>query len=648
MEIKLNKLTLENFANFENEEFSFNGKNAKIYGENGTGKTTTANSFTWLLFGKNIEGKTIKNIVPKDIEGNEQLHLTPTVKAELVIDGDDITLERRSEPIKKKDDYGMTVYSNSRTTTTYINGAKTKVTNYAAYIEQIISEDIFKLITNTNEFPRMNWKDKRDILFKISGEVSKDEIIETDSTFDILKDYESESDIENEAERVKTQLKDKKSELNNIPSKIQLLHKQIADIPEKDIQNEINKKETDLDNLREEKLKLENSDTTLEVKREISFKEDDIKRATDKYNEDNKRTIQRFDYELDVYDSDIKNHEKTLLDLEKNREKLKKEIVDKRNEWVKNKEFYNDVNALEFIPSEDNFCECCGQELPADELEAHNEKLHAEHNVKKSEQLEGLNNKLNELATEGKQKSETLKSITKDVQDTESVIEKLNDEVRIKNAQKERVTAAAQAFEDTEEYKTMHNDLKALQDSLSSGSEDNSDKIDELAKMIGNVSDELRALQQQLAQQSMAEGIKEEIKNLKDTEKNLRKEIEELTHKEHVINQYTTAKVRVITERVNNMFALAKFKMFDEQKNGDIKETCEITVDGVSYDDGLNNAMQVNVSLDIIETISKYYNVYSPIFVDNAESVTAMFDTTAQQIKLIVREDEDKLRMEMA
>ncbi|HFE5876468.1 TPA: AAA family ATPase, partial [Staphylococcus aureus] len=41
MDIKINKLTISNFAGIKEESFNFDGKDTKIYGNNATGKTTT-------------------------------------------------------------------------------------------------------------------------------------------------------------------------------------------------------------------------------------------------------------------------------------------------------------------------------------------------------------------------------------------------------------------------------------------------------------------------------------------------------------------------------------------------------------------------------------------------------------------------------
>ncbi len=56
MNLTINKLTIENFAGFKKQTFEFNGQDARVYGANGTGKTTTATALQWLLFDKGLDG----------------------------------------------------------------------------------------------------------------------------------------------------------------------------------------------------------------------------------------------------------------------------------------------------------------------------------------------------------------------------------------------------------------------------------------------------------------------------------------------------------------------------------------------------------------------------------------------------------------
>ena len=55
--IKLKSLSLFNFKGIRNLTLDFTNAETWIYGENGTGKTTVCDAFSWLLFGKDSKGK---------------------------------------------------------------------------------------------------------------------------------------------------------------------------------------------------------------------------------------------------------------------------------------------------------------------------------------------------------------------------------------------------------------------------------------------------------------------------------------------------------------------------------------------------------------------------------------------------------------
>ncbi len=60
---------------------------------------------------------------------------------------------------------------------------------------------------------------------------------------------------------------------------------------------------------------------------------------------------------------------------------------------------------------------------------------------------------------------------------------------------------------------------------------------------------------------------------------------------------------------------------------------------------GLNNGMRVNVGIDIINTLSRHYGIHVPLFIDNAEAVTRLEDSTSQVIRLVVSEEDKELRI---
>ena len=79
--MKAQKLILENFRGIKELQVNLSGRNAAVYGANGTGKTTIANAVCWLLCGAPATGE--KDFSPQT-QGTHDLHH----KAELTVDAD--------------------------------------------------------------------------------------------------------------------------------------------------------------------------------------------------------------------------------------------------------------------------------------------------------------------------------------------------------------------------------------------------------------------------------------------------------------------------------------------------------------------------------------------------------------------------------
>lgn len=97
MEIKINRLTLENFKCHRLLNLQLDGRSVSIYGDNATGKTSIYDALTWLLFGKDSLGSGEKNIdiKPLDTGGEVKDHQAITsVEAEFQADGETVTLRR--------------------------------------------------------------------------------------------------------------------------------------------------------------------------------------------------------------------------------------------------------------------------------------------------------------------------------------------------------------------------------------------------------------------------------------------------------------------------------------------------------------------------------------------------------------------------
>ncbi|SDK81645.1 AAA family ATPase [Lacicoccus qingdaonensis] len=650
MKLKLKSLSIKDFAGIKNESFNFDGKDAKIYGDNATGKTTTAIALNWLLFDKGLEGQKI-DIVPKD-ENNDHIHeLVPTVEAVFDMDDNALTLKRESHPNYEKVE-GSTKkhYKNSRSTKQYIDEVPFPITKYKAEINKIIDEEVFKLVTNPDAFPQLHWQDKRKMLFEIAGDVSDEDVINSNSELKDLLEVINRREIEDEKKVVNEQLKKAREDLEHIPVKINTLNEQLSDdeLDEPLIDKTINQINEEIELLKDKRTQIEHGGAVIEIKREIDeiqYKMDNLKREVETGAQDKVNGLQR---ELESLESDVSIYEsrqnRTFEDIKdltaRKDSKLKeyKELATERD----------NVQADQFEVNEDeSICSHCGQPLPEHDAEKSVEHAQAEFNKRKSNKLESINAEMERVVEAGKSLGSAIKHNESEVEEFKKKIADKEKEISLLSVRLDKAKTSIVKVELNSEYKTLQKEKTALESKLGDEKQTTESKVADLTQQITVKQGELDKVQEQKASVKHQQQLKQSIDDYRKEEESILDTIEDLKYRKHLIDQFTKTKVNLITEKVNSMFDLARFKLFHTQVNGDIKETCEIMVDGVTYDGGLNNAMRINAGLDIIGVLSKHFEVEAPCFVDNSEAVTQLKEIPSQQIQLIVSEPDKKLRLEV-
>ena len=100
MKMQLISLTLENFKCHEHLAIRFDGRNASIFGANGTGKSSVYDAFTWLLFGKDSKGSAKSEALKPIVQEGEHMGevkdsgAITSVEAVLLVDGMERKLKR--------------------------------------------------------------------------------------------------------------------------------------------------------------------------------------------------------------------------------------------------------------------------------------------------------------------------------------------------------------------------------------------------------------------------------------------------------------------------------------------------------------------------------------------------------------------------
>lgn len=172
-EIKIKKLTLRNFKGCAELDLSLDGKNASIYGDNATGKTTVYDALTWLLFGKDSRGGSDQEIIkPLDKDGNVKDHEAITcVEADLTVDGGTgITLRKEMQESWVTRRGSSTAVYDGNEFRYAIDGVPLKKNEFQRRVGELVDEDSFRMLTSVTAFAQdLSWKKRREILYEISG-----------------------------------------------------------------------------------------------------------------------------------------------------------------------------------------------------------------------------------------------------------------------------------------------------------------------------------------------------------------------------------------------------------------------------------------------------------------------------------------------
>ena len=180
-EVRLRKLSLRNFQGIK--EFTLDAQTEDIrdkisvYGDNGTGKTTLANSFHYLLFGKNLEGRADFEVKTLDKQGQALHNLEHSVTAVFDIAGKELTLSRtlKEKWVKKRGSAAQTFSGHE--TDFKVNLVPVKKSEYEATINSIINEDTFRLLTNPAHFNNLHWEKRRAVLLDCCGDITDQDVI---------------------------------------------------------------------------------------------------------------------------------------------------------------------------------------------------------------------------------------------------------------------------------------------------------------------------------------------------------------------------------------------------------------------------------------------------------------------------------------
>ena len=666
--IVIQKINLINYKGLRNQEINFD-KNTNIFGDNGTGKTTIFDAFTWMLFGKDSTDRKDFQIKTLDKDNVVIPQIEHEVSAILIVDGEEVSIRRilKENWVKKRGSLESEFSGN--VTDYYWNEVPMQQKEFQTKVSQILDEAVFKMITNPLAFNQMKWQDRRNALIQIVGEVSDSELASGNSEYEnLIAQLTNGKTLEDYRKQIAASIKKAKEDLKAIPTRVDEisrskpeafdflklsvdLEKKQSDLVKVDEEiSDSNKAfQSKLDGQKDQKIKANN------LKAEIQSIEANSKREAKEKTKPDTSTLDKLNLKLKETEDNLEtaNNGFTTLNskvitLENQIASVNTKIEAKRQEWATE-------NAKELNFDDASFCcPTCKRDFEASDIETKKYEMLSNFRTDKDAKLieiRKLGTALGEEKTNLEKEVEVLKVR---IENGKTHIASIQDE--IKNIKTEIDTEKAKSLPVDEmqedliyesilsmnaDYKAKKSELETLEATIEEiPAVDNSELVEKRKSLVSEIDD----IKSKLQNETQINSVNQRIEALQKEESTLAQQIANVEKTQFVIENFNKLKIDTLEQKINSKFKFVNFKMFETQINGGEVECCDCLIDGVPFSDA-NTASKINAGLDIINTLCEFYQVTAPIFIDNRESIVKLIDIESQIVNLIVSEDDKKLRV---
>lgn len=640
-EIALLCLNIRNFKGCEDLRLDLGGRCASIYGDNAAGKTTIFDALTWLLFGKDSRGRGDFEIKPLDSAGQIRDHGAVTeVEATFQADNASITLRKTFfERWSTKRGSAQASYDGN-TSEYYVDGVPSKKYEYERRVNDLVSEELFRTLTNVTWFCEgLDWKTRRKMLLEVCGVPDDREIMERDERFAPLAAEMGRLSMDDFRKKLGAQRKGLNGTRSTIPARLDEQKKVIEELSKVDfssVEAQRNEMGAHLEQLSGELVKLSRG-SLLDGKRNEAGRlrndleklavENDRHRASQMVPVKDERPAMEAALEKAkqkfVRSCALAENEKQLISM------AEQAISDCRAQW-------NLADADVFRAS---VCPTCGQALPAQAQEVARSQFESEKERRKIDAVDRAEREKANLAA-AKQRREMY---------INEAVSAENEAARLENELAHYVPESQPEIMDLpgfrEQSERLTGQIQELEAEISTISGESAAIRGEINGKIVSLRADIAKLDGELAKRSLLVFARQREAQLRDEAKKTAQALEDLDKLLYLCDEFIRFKVGFIEDGINSKFRLARFKLFQEQVNGGLADCCEATYDGVPFG-SLNNGMRINLGVDVIRTISEHYGIRVPLVVDNAESVVDLLDAGTQVIRLVVSGADKELRCE--
>lgn len=575
--IKLMRLTLDNFKGQHHLDFQPEGRSCSIFGDNAAGKTTVYDAFVWLLFGKDSLGRKDFDIKPLLPDGTVADRAAITrVEAVLDVDGTEKILKRfYYEKWSTKRGRSEATYDGN-SSDYYVDDVPVKKGAFDAEVAGMVDEDTFRMLTSVTYFPeQMKWQQRRTLLCDWAGVRSDREIMATDDRFAPLADAMGAKSLDDYKKMVTSRRKGMAKDKTDIPARIDEQLSTVQELEKVDFASMRERREAlavDEERLKGELYSLRSQNRTEDLEHQLRAAQADLRaleernrahRAQQTAGRENPTLIQS---DIDRLKIDIQQTRKLIDRVQSDISRQTKYVDDAREEWFR-------ISQEKF--SGRDTCPSCGQKLPKDRID----DLIRQFDSDKESRLRRIMEKAN-LDKASIEENKKLLS------EYESSIKQMEPRYTARLADLDAAKNQAPA-EDLPEYAAEKNSITAqiekLKDQIRrSGTSTHADEL-AINDEIRSTRNAIAALDASIAQEARLMAARSRVEELRAQANKITAELEELDGILFLIEDFSRYKAGFVEESINSLFQHATFRLFREQINGGLEECCDVMYHGVPY-----------------------------------------------------------------
>lgn len=646
--MKLLKLTLENFKGHGLRVVEFSPTITRVYGANGTGKTSLFDSFCWLLWAKDSDDRTQSGNVSfypfdPDKQGEVLHNVVVKVEAVLEIDGAQHVLCRTMQEKWTTPNGTELPRFTGNETKLYIDGLAVKANQFDAFVKENINSELFKLTSNPRYFPTLHWKEQRRILMELVGDISNDDVLSADASLEPLRNELASRKLE---DCKKLWQQQQKAAVKDLEKTVLLINENRKHLPqienEADVKAELEAQRLvlmkPLEKAMQEKADILSGTAISKKQAEAKVLESKLDVIRAEQREKIAAVRKPFDEQIAALEAEAKTAAETVKPYRQTVVNLDNAIRENEEKLKVLQDSWQAVDAEEF----NDVCPCCHRPYPPEQIA----DQRAAFNRSKAERLEKIEADGNALFDKNEENKAQRDAAMKEVQRLSKLDIEMPDKRSEIMKQREEAVQALPPMENRRDWFEASEDLKRINHEIEELHIDVKLKLMDAEKAIESAQKPIGDIDVRLAEIKAAEATRALITDYTKQQQTLHEQHDELALKLSLIKKFDEIKAVMTTEKVKAILPGMDFKLFNyNNTNEGYTETCELVKDGKPYAN-LSNGEKIAVGCELIAAISKHYGVSNPVWIDNAEATTKHLETNGQAILLRVSAADAELRIE--